>query len=316
MRASPRSLVVATASLALALAGAGRARADSKQECSLAYDQTQTLRDGGKLVEARRQALRCSASTCAAFVVKDCARWLQEIDASLPTVVFTAEDASGADTLAVRLFVDDQLLGEKLDGKAVALDPGEHTLRFEAAGGAVVEQKLVARQGEKNRAVALLPPTPKAPAAIAPLAPPEPTRPEPPARAPTPGTVTPPWGGQRIGAFVVGGVGIAGGIVGAVTGGLMLAKKGVVSASCVSGADGISTCKTAAAVAAGDSAKTLGLVSTLGWGTALAGLGVGTVLFFTAPPARKAGAASARRVSAGVLSASADGAVLGIEGSW
>jgi len=45
-----------------------------------------------------------------------------------------AEDTTGADTLAVRVTIDGQLLAETLDGKAVPIDPGEHVVRFELAG--------------------------------------------------------------------------------------------------------------------------------------------------------------------------------------
>jgi hypothetical protein len=135
------------------LASAAEARADVKQECAAAYDKTQTLRDQGQLVAARAQALACSASTCPGFVVKDCAQWLAEIDAAMPTIVLTAEDAAGADTLAVRVMVDGILFRERLDGKAAPLDPGEHVIRFEIAGATPIEQRIVVRQGEKNRRV-------------------------------------------------------------------------------------------------------------------------------------------------------------------
>jgi hypothetical protein len=142
------------AALALVLARAREARAGAKQACSAAYDATQTLRDEGKLIDARKQALACSAPTCSAYVVKDCARWLAEIEASTPTVVFTAEDASGADTVAVRVSVDGRLVCDKLDGKAVPMDPGDHVVRFELSGADPIEQKLLIRQGQKDRSVA------------------------------------------------------------------------------------------------------------------------------------------------------------------
>jgi hypothetical protein len=40
-----------------------------------------------------------------------------------------------------------------LDGKAIALDPGKHALRFEAAGQEPHDEEIVAREGEKNRVV-------------------------------------------------------------------------------------------------------------------------------------------------------------------
>jgi hypothetical protein len=121
-----------------------------------------------------------------------------------------------------------------------------------------------------------------------------------------------------VGAFVAGGLGLAGVVVGAVAGGLMLADKGTVSADCTDAPGGVSLCKTPAGVAAGNSAKTLGLVSSVGWVTALAGLGVGTVLFVTEPaPAKPSqGGRIGRWVGAGLLSASASGASFGVKGGW
>lgn len=183
---------MAAAFAIVSFAGAGHA--GDKEDCAAAYDQTQTLRDKGKLIEARTQARVCSASTCAAFIVKDCIRWLSEIEASLPTVVFAAQDASGADTSSVRMSVDGQLTAEALDGKAVALDPGPHKLRFETAGADPIEQAVVVRQGEKDRRIAVSFQKKEDVAA-----PPAPVRPRPPASS----------GGVPIWAWVASSLGLA-----------------------------------------------------------------------------------------------------------
>lgn len=159
-------------------------------------------RGEGKLIDARRQAVTCSASTCSTHVTKDCIQWLGEIDASLPTVVFTATDPAGAETTVVRVTIDGQTVVEKLDGKAIPLDPGEHMVRFEMEGAEPFEQKFLIRQGEKNRTLTatfrrLPPPAP-------PMAPP-----------PNASTGVPIWawvsGGIGVSALAVGaGFGIAG----------------------------------------------------------------------------------------------------------
>jgi hypothetical protein len=128
-------------------------RAQAKQACAAEYDATQSLRDQGKLIDARQQAVACSAPTCSVFVTRDCARWLAEIDADLPTVVLRAENAAGAETAAVRVTVDGQVIAEKLDGKAAPIDPGEHIVRFEIVGANPVEQTVLITQGVKNRTI-------------------------------------------------------------------------------------------------------------------------------------------------------------------
>ena len=185
------------------LAASTEVRADSKQECAAAYEKTQTLRDQGKLLDARKQARACSASTCSVYVVKDCAQWLSDIEASMPTVLVRAEDTLGVETLAVSVTVDGALLTTKL-GKALPLDPGQHVLRFELAGTEAIEQTVVTRPGEKNLALLVSfkktpPPAPPAsPAAIPPAAPE-------PVAAPAPeqhGKHVPAW------AWVFGGAGV------------------------------------------------------------------------------------------------------------
>ncbi len=96
----------------------------------------------------------------------------------------------------------------------------------------------------------------------------------------------------------------------------MLAKKGTVSSDCTSAGNGVSFCKSSEGVDAGNAAKTLGLASSVGWVTALAGLGVGTVLFVTEPRSAKPAQGGRGRVSVGLVSASASGATFGVEGSF
>ncbi len=137
----------------LFLTPTAEARADQKQECSAAYDATQSLRDEGKFIAARKQALACSDMLCPAFVREDCSQWLIDIDAVVPTVVFTAKDAAGASTFAVRVLLDGRVLLDRLDGSAVVLDPGEHHVRFEIASMGALEKDIVVRKGERNRTI-------------------------------------------------------------------------------------------------------------------------------------------------------------------
>jgi hypothetical protein len=132
--------------------------------------------------------------------------------------------------------------------------------------------------------------------------------------APPPRT---PMSVRRLGTFVAGGVGVVGVVVGAVAGGAMLAKKGTVSSECTNGPNGVALCKDSAGVDAGNNAKTLGAVSSVGWVTALVGIGVGTVLFVTEPRAAKPSRMrNGPWVSAGLLTASGSGASFGVEGGF
>ena len=212
MKSNLRALLT-TAALFGSFAIGASARADSKQECAAAYENTQSLRESGHLLDARKQAVACSASTCSIYVVKDCTQWLAEIDESLPTVVFTAENVAAADPLAVRVTVDGQPIAETLDGKPVPLDAGEHVVRFETPGADAVEQKVTLQAGEKNRALKASfkqAPPPVPPTSPPPLTPPppQPLTASKPLLVPTPAperrsnAAVPPW------AWISGGVGV------------------------------------------------------------------------------------------------------------
>lgn len=123
---------------------------DAKSTCSTAYQNTQRLRQAGKLREAKAELAACEAPSCAEFIRSDCAKWDAELADAIPTVVIGARGADGRDLTDVRVTVDDSPVADKLDGRPVEIDPGEHKVRYES-GGKRVDDTIVVRQGEKNR---------------------------------------------------------------------------------------------------------------------------------------------------------------------
>ncbi|HEY5240728.1 MAG TPA: hypothetical protein VIJ22_04645 [Polyangiaceae bacterium] len=148
-----RRLPLAHAAALVASLIAADARAQSKEECLDAFETAQHLRASGKLIEARDRLQVCGGAQCPALVRDDCAAWESEVLTAIPTVTLAARDGAGSDLLDVTVSVDGVRLTERLDGRAVPLDPGVHTLRFESPGRVAQEQTLVVRAGEKNRAV-------------------------------------------------------------------------------------------------------------------------------------------------------------------
>lgn len=175
------------------------AHADDKVVCANASENGQKLRDDGKLMKARQEFMVCSRDVCPGVIKKDCVDWLAQAEASLPSVVLAAKDEKGQDVTNVHVSFDGAPLSDRLDGKAIFVDPGEHTFRFESAGRAPIEQQAVIREGERNRVVAA-----SWEAAPAPL---------PPAGGGTGvGTAPPPeqpHGKSKVPAILVGGIGIA-----------------------------------------------------------------------------------------------------------
>ncbi|WP_437927899.1 hypothetical protein WMF37_01250 [Sorangium sp. So ce291] len=152
-RTPRRSLFAALAVSALAYHLPARAQAGDAEACFTASEEGQRLRDEGQLREARARFISCGSAACPALVRSDCAGWLSDVTARVPTLILSAEDEQGQEVADVQVTVDGAPLAARLDGKAVEVDPGEHVLRFERAGSAPVALRLVVREGEKLRRV-------------------------------------------------------------------------------------------------------------------------------------------------------------------
>ncbi len=139
--------------LAPATARADRAEGAAKDECITAYEQTQSLRKDGKLLASKAQAQICARAECPAILSKDCTKWSAELEASIPTVVFDAHSPKYTELVDVRVKENGATVAERIDGKSVHIDPGQHTFVFEMEGAPPVEKVVVVKEGEKNRRV-------------------------------------------------------------------------------------------------------------------------------------------------------------------
>lgn len=199
-------------------------------------------------------------------------------------------------------------------GAPSTLDPGAHVITTSAPQRASTEVRLKLLRGQQMRLDLTL-------GAESPASPPPPpvrASSEPPAqaKAPAESDSTSP-SGRRVGAYVTGGVGLAGLVLGGVLGGLALAEKGTVDDLCKPTADpGTRGCH-GDGYAASQRMQTLGLWSTVGLGVGAAASVAAIILFATEPgrPKKEARAAKIKSASAH-LSASPAGATLGVEGSW
>ncbi|MDI1428850.1 hypothetical protein [Polyangium sorediatum] len=233
---------------------AAPASATTKKECVASYEQTQSLRKEGKLAQAREAALVCSDNTCPRVVRGDCAEWLAEIEKSLPTVVLVARDDKGDETADVRVFEGDKLVRDRLDGKAMPMDPGEHVLRFERDGAEPVTRKVIVHEGDKLvRIEASFKKEPK---------------------APEPSPEDEKGSGVPIAPIVIGGVGLLGLGAAGVIGLLALSAKSDLEASCAP------RCTDAAV----DPVRTKLLAADITAGASLALLGAAAVVYFVSKP--------------------------------
>jgi hypothetical protein len=256
------SLVLALMALALPRV----ARADDAA-CIAASEAEAPLQKAGKLREALVQAAKCADPACPVEVRTECSLRIQRMDAALPTIVLGAADEHGNDLILVHVTLDSLPLVDTLDGKALAMDPGSHLLRFEADGKTPLEKTVVLREGEKERRVTVVL-TPEGYVPQAPL-PPLPVAP--------PST----WNQRKTMAVAVGAVGLVGIIVGSVTGGLALSSWSTAKSECTTASCPSST--RPSAESSRTSAVTLGTVSTVAFVVGGAGLAGGGLLWLTAP---------------------------------
>jgi hypothetical protein len=175
----------------------------SVDRCVDSNTRAQALRHDGKLGDAREQLKLCADATCPGLVRDDCTQLLDDLDRAQPTIVFDVKDADGHDLTEVQIAVDGHPFADRLDGVALAADPGAHTFTFTATGRPTVVEQVVIREGEKNRRESIVLKVPESqeakqtPGARPPLR-------VSPARVPAEGI-----GGQRMGALVVGAAGLA-----------------------------------------------------------------------------------------------------------
>jgi hypothetical protein len=146
-------LVTAATGFTVFAANPAFAGPEDREVCANAAEQGQQLRDEGKYRRAREQMLVCAREVCPGAIRSDCGKWLTELDRDAPTVVLGARDQKGSDVMDVKVSLDGAPLIERLDGKPVLVDSGEHTFKFEAKDGSVREERVLLRAAEKARPI-------------------------------------------------------------------------------------------------------------------------------------------------------------------
>jgi hypothetical protein len=262
---------------ALALASP-EALAITKDQCVDANTRAQSLRREGKLVAAREQLKLCIDSQCPGIVRDDCTQRLDELERAQPTIVFDAKSVAGDDIAFVHVAVDGVPLADLLDGRALAVDPGQHVFRFEVPGQAPTTYRFVLKEGEKDRRERIV-----LAGAVEPV-------------PPGAGSTAEPARGQsqRVAAIVLGAAGLAGLGVGAVFGVLTIHDWSKSKSECSS-----PTCTDTeylAALSDHDRAETAGTISTVAFIAGGVLLATGLVMWLTSPSSSRepAHAASAR----------------------
>lgn len=270
-RASSSHIALSVLIAAAVVIPAQPAAADDKQACLEAYDGAQTLRQGNDLVGAREQLLVCARNVCPGILRNDCTQWLSEVDASMPTIVLSVKDASGNDLVDVTVTVDGKPFVTQIDGRAVSVNPGVHTFRFEVEGEEPVEERIVIHEAAKNRTVTVKIGGEKT---------------DTPKGGDTGGAVsvdTDTAGKPPVAAYVLGGVGLLG-----------LGAFAYFGTQFDSKLDDMDSCKPNCPQSDADDASSTRTLAFVSAGVGVVSLGVATYLFLSAPSSEEAAAQSAR----------------------
>ena len=148
-------------------------KAKPSHACTAAYQEAQELERDSRLRDAEKSWLACAKPTCGSFLHHECTFRHTQVEGDIPSVIPVITDASGGPVADAQVAMDGQLLTGRIDGRAVAVDPGVHEFVFKNGHGQLAREKVVISQGQRNRliSVSLRPPSEPIPAE-APVAPP------------------------------------------------------------------------------------------------------------------------------------------------
>ena len=126
----------------------------TKADCIQAHKLCQQAQNDGRLVEARARATSCTNPACPGLLVADCARWLNELDQRIPSVVFEVR-AGGHPSMKAEVYADGQRVESWTRGEALRLDPGQHTFRFVLAPFSPSTETMLLGEGQRFRLVSV-----------------------------------------------------------------------------------------------------------------------------------------------------------------
>jgi serine/threonine-protein kinase len=133
----------------------GLARADEKAACIAAFDSGQALRAAGKLTQALTQFAVCTRDVCPRSLQRVCVEQATESSALLPSIVLSVTGSAHVEMTDVKVSVDGAVVATVLDGKALPIDPGIHTFRFESPRFPVIERQLPVKEAQKGQLIAV-----------------------------------------------------------------------------------------------------------------------------------------------------------------
>jgi hypothetical protein len=119
--------------------------------CAEAFEEGQRERRGGRILSAIEKFAYCAGPECPSLMHADCQKRLDEAEAAAPSLVVRAPSAGELDVT----FSLDGAAPQTVNGQALRLDPGPHTISAAVPGYSQEKQRFILSEGEKLKAVEL-----------------------------------------------------------------------------------------------------------------------------------------------------------------
>lgn len=124
------------------------------EACIAAAERGQELAKAGRLNAANEHFATCARADCPVAVQRDCVQFAAQSDAAMATIVVSVIDERGARVKSARLLVDGAALETANDDAPIRLEPGSHAIEAVTPGGQTATRIQLA-PGERNRRVSL-----------------------------------------------------------------------------------------------------------------------------------------------------------------
>jgi hypothetical protein len=123
--------------------------------CRGSYNKATERIRAGQLREGRLLLKSCVLPICGTFLEKACTTLHAKLEGDIPSVVPVVTDASAAIASQIEVKMDGEVLASKIDGQAIAVDPGHHQFTFSDANGVFATEEVLIVQGHQNRSISV-----------------------------------------------------------------------------------------------------------------------------------------------------------------
>jgi hypothetical protein len=133
------------------LASAAPSEARERPVCANAYRRGAQLAREARFFAATEQMRICTKLICSPALRKECMARVDQLTLDTPSLVPEVMDDRGRPVVDVRITMDGKPWVNRIDGRAIPVDPGQHTFTFETRGVVFAKERIVVLQGQRNR---------------------------------------------------------------------------------------------------------------------------------------------------------------------